>query len=71
MDVVGYLYVDHELDANGQPTVPVRRLLVTPHALFEAGERVQGVLGDVITTPNITFMRDTIYNHQARGEPTT
>ena len=61
MDVVGFLYVEQQLDENGQPTHKVRRLLVTPHPLYEAGERVQGVLGDVITAPNITTMINTIY----------
>ena len=62
MDVVGFLYVEQLLDANGQPTMKVRKLLVTPHPLYEAGERVQGVLGDVIAQPNITQMINTIYS---------
>lgn len=61
MDIVGYLYVEQALDANGAPTVKMRKLLVTPHPLYEAGERVQGVLGDVVTSPNITHMLNTIY----------
>lgn len=61
MDLVGYLYVESILDANGAPTQKVRRLLVTPHPLYEAGERVQGVLGDVVTAPNLTEMLNIIY----------
>jgi hypothetical protein len=66
MDITGYLYVEDELDANGQPTRRVRRLLIGPHPLYESGERVQGTLGgDVITEPNIQSMIQQIY-----GDPT-
>jgi len=61
MDLVGYLYVDNELGADGQPTRRVRRLLITPHPEYETGERVQGVLGDIVTEPNITQMLQTIF----------
>jgi hypothetical protein len=63
MDIVGYLFVDTVLDENGQPTARVRRLLVTPHQMYEAGERVQGVLGDAVTEPNITQMVNQIYSN--------
>lgn len=49
VDICGYLYPDWELDGNGQPTRELRRLLITPNAQYEAGERVQGRLGSVIT----------------------
>lgn len=49
VDICGYLYPDHEQDANGQPTKEVRRLLISPHPQYEAGERVQGRLGTVLT----------------------
>lgn len=61
MDVVGYLYQEQEQDANGQPTVKITKLLVAQHPQFEAGERVQGALGDVIRNPNITGMMKTIF----------
>src|SRR4030042_6044626 len=61
VDICGYLYVDQEVDTDGQPTVKVRRMLVTPHNLFEAGERVQGVLGDVVNDPSVSTMMDTIF----------
>jgi hypothetical protein len=67
MDVVGYLYVDHALDANGQPTVPVRKLLITAgHPQFEAGERVQGRLPGVVEQPNVTQMLLQVYPHLAQ-----
>lgn len=66
MDVVGYLYVDHSLDANGQPTVPVRKLLIAPNDQFEAGERVQGRLPQVIESPNVTSMLLQVYPHLAQ-----
>lgn len=61
MDVVGYLYPEQEVGANGQPTEKVLKLLVAQHAQFEAGERVQGRLGDVVTNPNIMTMLDSIF----------
>ena len=64
MDVVGYLYVDNEADENGTYTKKVRKLLVTPHPMYEAGERIQGVLGDVVPEPNITMMLRKIYPSQ-------
>jgi hypothetical protein len=49
VDICGYLYPDWEMDGNGQPTREVRRLWITPHQQYEAGERVQGLLGGCIT----------------------
>lgn len=63
MDIVGYLYVHKELDEHGQPTQAMRRLLITPDAQFEAGERVQGRLGGVVDNPNITQMLLDVYPH--------
>lgn len=51
VDICGYLYPDNEVDANGQATQEVRRLLIHPHPQYEAGERVQGRLGTVVTIP--------------------
>jgi len=61
MDVTGYLYKENTADVNGQPTGPeVRKLLISQHPLFEAGEAVQGVLGDVINEPNVYVMHQTL-----------
>lgn len=49
VDVCGYMYADWERDANGQPTREVRRLWISPHPEYEAGERVQGRLGQYLT----------------------
>lgn len=66
MDVVGHLYVEMAADAQGQFTVPVRRLLVGPHPLYEAGERVQGLIGPVVDHPDVYRMLEAIYpNYQA------
>lgn len=61
MDIVGYLYVDHEADENGQPTREVRKLLVAPNPVYEAGERVQGAVGPVIDHPNVTTILRQVY----------
>lgn len=67
MDIVGYLYVENTLDSNGQPTGKVRKLLITPHPQFEAGERVQGRLGDVIESPNVWQMLFTVFPQLAQA----
>lgn len=66
MDIVGYLYVDQAPGApdpqTGQPTfVPVRRMLVSPHQQYEAGERVQGLVGPVIDDPDICEILERVY----------
>jgi hypothetical protein len=53
-DVVGYMYPSYLTDNNGQQTQEVRQLLVTPHPQYEAGERVQGRLGQAVTIPRPT-----------------
>lgn len=65
VDVCGYLYVSNEADAAGQLTVPVRRLLISPHPEYEAGERVQGILGGDVRDPNIENMMKTIFKTEA------
>jgi hypothetical protein len=65
-DVTGYLYIDQveQVDpSTGQqlPSVDVRRLLVSKHPQYEAGERVQGRLGKVVTNPNIVEMIQSVY----------
>ncbi len=62
VDICGYLFVDPVLDAQGQPTGKVRKLLIGPHAQFESGERVQGILGDVVVDPNISTMMHDIFS---------
>lgn len=61
-DLVGYLYLDQI--PNEDPTQPpyeVRRLLTRKHAMFEAGERVQGRLPAVVDYPRIDTMIETIF----------
>jgi hypothetical protein len=68
MDIVSYLYVDQteSIDQSTGQTVfvPVRRLLVAQHPLFEAGERVQGLVGPVIDYPDIETILSRIYPEQ-------
>jgi hypothetical protein len=61
VDLTGWLFVEHLLDANGQPTLPERRLLVAQHPMYEAGERVQGAVGPVIANPDIEAILEAIY----------
>lgn len=62
MDIIGYLFVQEVPDVH-DPTHAhkVRRLLITPHPQYEAGERVQGRLGSVVDQPDITNMLITVY----------
>lgn len=72
MDIVGYLYTEMIPDAQGQPTLPVRKLLVNQTALYEAGERVQGRVGPVIDDPRIYSIVDAVYPHyQPQTQETT
>jgi hypothetical protein len=58
LDVIGYLYVDHiPSEDPTQPPSKIRRLLTSNSDMFEAGERVQGI----IDQPNISTMLDYIY----------
>ena len=61
VDICGYLYPDFQPDENGQATQKVRRLFIGDHPQFVTGERVQGVLGDVVTNANIDEMIKTIF----------
>lgn len=70
MDVLGYLYVDHVENPNDptQPTTPVRKLLVAPHDMYLAGERVNGRLGSFVVNPNVTEMLDVVFGPQKTKE---
>lgn len=62
LDVIGYMFVQEI--PNEDPTQPgskIRRLLVTPHPQFEAGERVQGRLGDVVDNPTVPTMLNLVF----------
>lgn len=63
IDVVGYLEVVEYPDPADptQPPTKVRELVVSPHPRYEAGERVQGRLGDRVFHPDVSRMLDTIY----------
>jgi hypothetical protein len=63
LDVIGYLYVQ-DVPNEADPTKPgtkMRRMLVVPHVQFEAGERVQGRLGDVVDNPTVVGMLDSVF----------
>lgn len=66
VDICSYLYVEYELDAAGQPTTPARKLLVSPHPQYEAGERVQGAVGPVITHPDVAAIQAAVYPHAVK-----
>lgn len=61
LDIVGYLFTEFTPDENNQNTVQTKKLWIGRHAQFEAGERVQGLLGDVVENPNINTMLTKIF----------
>lgn len=67
VDVCGFLYTANEADESGQLTVPVKRLLISDHPEYEAGERVQGILGGDVRDPNISNMMTTIFQTGLEG----
>lgn len=69
LDIVGYLYVQEVMDENGQPNGKLRRLLISPHPQFEAGERVQGRLPETVDNPNVSEMLLSVFPN-LREEPT-
>lgn len=74
LDIVSYMWVEPLLGPSGEALLDpagrpakVRRLGIAPdHPMYEAGERVQGRLPDVIDHPDITQMFLTIYPHLAQ-----
>lgn len=71
IDVVGYLEVVSvpNTDDPTQPPSKYRRLVVSPNDKYEAGERVQGRLGDFVWHPNVEQMLVQIYDvDQSTGE---
>jgi hypothetical protein len=61
LDIVGYLYTEYVPDENNQNTVEVKKLWIGKHPQFEAGERVQGMLGNVVERPNVADMLARIF----------
>ena len=58
LDVIGYLFVQSIADPNDPTAAPEKQryLLIGKHDQFEAGERVQGRLPEMIANPNIAEM---------------
>jgi hypothetical protein len=55
-DVIGYLAVEEYPNPDpSQGPIRARRMYVDKHARFEAGERVQGKLGQVIEQPDLNI----------------
>lgn len=67
VDVCGYLYTEKALDSNGQAIGKSKKLLIAEGVLptVVAGERVQGLLPDIIDSPNITNMVSKIYGEDS------
>lgn len=67
-DLIGYLFIQSVDNGDGN-AVKLRRLLIAPHPLYEAGERLGGRLPDVIDNPNISEMLDMIYGPEEASTP--
>ena len=62
LDIIGYMFVQDV--PSEDPTAPphrVRRMLVGKHDQFEAGERVQGTLPDIIDNPNVERLLEAVF----------
>lgn len=73
IDVVGYLEVVEYPDP-ADPTKPatkVRELIVSPHPRYEAGERVQGRLGERVYHPDVKRMITEIYKNDNGSDKNT
>jgi hypothetical protein len=72
MDVIGFLYVK-QVENHEDPTKPPvkqRQMLVSPHDMFEAGERVQGRLPDVVPNPTVPGMIAQVFPETVKEETT-
>ena len=70
LDVIGYMFVQEVPTGEGPTagTQKVRRMLVSPHEMFEAWERVQGKLGEVVDNPTVTMMLDKVFSDNTTKE---
>lgn len=62
-DVIGYMFVEDVANPNDptQPATKVRRMLVGKNNMFEAGERVQGRLPEVVDYPTVPTMLNLVF----------
>lgn len=65
VDICSYLYSEQEYGPDGQATEKVWKLLVAQHPQFEAGERVQGRLGDVVRHPHMARILEKVFSGPA------
>jgi hypothetical protein len=66
LDVIGYMYIQDVPNPDPtQPSKKVRKMLVGPHPQFEAGERVQGRLGEVIENPTVPAMLEAVFGSES------
>jgi hypothetical protein len=63
LDVIGYMFVQEVGNPQDptQPPIKVRRMLVGKNGQFEAGERVQGRLPEVVDYPTVPMMLDLVF----------
>lgn len=64
MDILGYMGIDMANDANGQPTIPVRKLCIGYDQFYQAGGRTGGKVPDVIYNPSITDILRMMYKSE-------
>lgn len=67
LDLIMYMYVETVQDPNDPTAAPTktRRGLTVPHVQFEAGERLQGRLPEIVDEPNIPTMLDMVFGTEA------
>jgi hypothetical protein len=60
VDVCGYLFIQPVPVEGSNGGWPGNCLLVSPHAEYEAGERVGGIFGQVLNNPDVTQMVNSV-----------
>lgn len=69
MDVIGYMHIHEEPNVDPmQPPTRWRRMIVSKNNLYEAGERVQGRLGEAVYNPNVQDMLDTVFGKEVTSD---
>lgn len=63
LDLIMFMYVEDQPDQNDPTKAPtkIRRGLTVPHVQYEAGERLQGRLPEVLDNPNVLTMLDMVF----------
>lgn len=67
VDMIGYLFVEDQVDPSDvQKVIKTRRMLIGAHPLYESGNRLQGIVPDIIDSPDISQLFCQIYGDECQ-----